>query len=85
MMEAPRKYIDTSIPGVPGSNQLVEPLNPEYIKWFIEKELEVNPDLSRREMMDLLMKDFRGKVNPNQILRIVFDAIPHKLGEGFIP
>lgn len=65
--EAPRKHVDTSIPGVPGSNQLCEPPNPDYMKWLVEKHLEENPNATKKDFLRVIMVDYRGSINPRLV------------------
>ena len=59
-MSIPSKFIDTSLPGVPGSKQLLEPPNPEYIKYILEE----NKPSNRMKAMRLVMLEYRGVLNP---------------------
>ena len=66
MKQIPRQYVDTSNNGkiMP---QLVEPPNPEYILYLLEKKQPATRD----EAMMLVMTDFRGTVNPSMVDVIV--------------
>jgi len=50
-----------------GLYQLCPPVNPKYVEWFITE----HGLTSAQEAMAALMKDYRGVVNPSQIMEII--------------